>query len=567
MKFLSNIKKSTRKTIVAAVVAVAALGFGAFSAAGAENVSFNTGRDCDSNAVIYCGALSVNQLVNRYDNGSGSSSAASIHHIYSYFGISSSDVHSMSKTATAGKVTKDGDVLVNGKVVATDAKTAGRQFISGSNKVTYNGTTFYVRKPSVSFMSNSLDAFVVMKDGKFQYAVLASCGNPVKATPKATPKPNYTIVKEVKAKGDDTWHNNITVKPGTHVIYRVTVKSTGDSAVKNLKVWDNLPDHVKFVSGTMSRDGDSASSSKFFGDGITIDSLAAGKSVVFRFEAIVGPNDTPATCSDETLTNTGLMNASNLEKKKDTATVNKKCQPKPEYACNKLSAVENSRTTYTFTTQATADNGAKITKYVYNFGDNSTKTVTTSNHTSSVSHAYNGTLTTDKQYTTTVTVYVSVNGAAAKPVTSTACKATVTVKAQPAAECTQLVLTQGDENKRIVSAQVKIVTRNGAQLNSVTYDFDDGSQAVMRNDLQAVKHTYAGTVDSATVKATVTFTGAANVPQSVCQAKISFTNTPPTKTPPTKLVNTGAGSVAALFAVVAVAGAFLHRTFLARRLS
>jgi uncharacterized repeat protein (TIGR01451 family) len=45
-------------------------------------------------------------------------------------------------------------------------------------------------------------------------------------------------------------------------------------------------------------------------------------------------------------------------------------------------------------------------------------------------------------------------------------------------------------------------------------------------------------------------------------------NTPPT-TPqkPTTLVNTGAGSVAGLFATITVAGAFAHRWFLSRRLS
>lgn len=46
-------------------------------------------------------------------------------------------------------------------------------------------------------------------------------------------------------------------------------------------------------------------------------------------------------------------------------------------------------------------------------------------------------------------------------------------------------------------------------------------------------------------------------------------NTPPPTTPqkPTKLVNTGAGSVAGLFAGVTIAGAFAHRWFLGRRLS
>lgn len=576
MKFLSKFKRSTKTAIVAGTVAAFAFGLGVLSQATAENVSFSSTRDCDANAVIYCGAMSVNQLINRYDNGSGSSSAKSIHDIYHYFGISGTEVHKMDNANTsdfsvhAGKVTSSGNVLINGNVVATNALTAGRQYISGSTKVTYNGTTFYVRTPSVSFQSSSLDAFVVKENGKFAFAILASCGNPVKATPKETPKtPAYNINKEVKAKGTDEWRNNVTVKPGTHVIYRVVVKSTGDAAVKNLKVWDNLPNHVKYVSGTLTRNGNNASASNFFGDGITVDHLAPGDSITFRFEAIVGPNDTPEKCTDETLTNNGVMNATDLPKKNDTATVNKKCQPKPEYSCIKLSSFQNSRTKYTFTAKANADNGAKIVKYVYNFGDSKTATDKTSKQTSKVSHTYAGNLSTDKTYKVTVTVYVSVNGGTAKAVTSAACKTGVTVKAAPAAECTDLVLTQANDNKRNVSAVVKIATKNGAALNSVTYDFGDGSQPQMRNSLQAVQHTYANTVDSATVKATVTFTGAHAVPASVCQAELNFTNeeTPPSEETPTKLVNTGPGSAIALFAAVTAIAAFAHRAFLARRLS
>lgn len=578
MKFLSKFKRSTKTAVVAGVVAAFAFGLGVFSSATAENVSFSSTRDCDSNAVIYCGAMSVNQLINRYDNGSGSTSAKTIHDIYHYFGISSTEVHKMDNANTsdfsvhAGKVTSTGNVLINGNVVATNALTAGREYISGSTKVTYNGTTFYTRTPSVSFQSNSLDAFVVKENGQFAYAILASCGNPVKATPKppTVKTPAYNITKQVKVKGTDDWKKDVTVKSGQHVIYRVVVKSTGDAAVKNLHVWDNLPAHVKAVPNTLTRNGNDVSSTNeknFFnvGEGIVVDSLASGNSIVFRFEAVVGPNDTPETCQPETLTNAGVMKATDLDKKRDTADVNKKCQPlPPEYACVKLTKFQNSRTKYTFTTKATADNGAKIVKYVYNFGDSKTATVKTSKTTSKVSHTYAGNLATDKKYNVTVTVYVNVNGKV-KAVTSAACKTSVTVKAAPAAECTDLVLTQANENKRNVSAVVKIATKNGATLNSVTYDFGDGSQPQMRNDLQAVSHTYANTVDSATVKATVTFTGAHAVPTSVCQAELSFTSEE--ETPPTELVKTGPGSTLALFAVVTAVAAFAHRTFLARRLS
>jgi len=152
--------------------------------------NIDTVRDCDANAVVYCGAGSVRELQNKYNSQAG------VPTIYAYFGISKQEVMDMSKTAKVGQVNKNGDVILGGKVVAHNAITAGRQYISGSTKVTYKGVTFYKRAPSVSFLNNSLSAFVVMKDGQFNFAVLSSCGNPVIAkpvpAPKPTPKPTPT---------------------------------------------------------------------------------------------------------------------------------------------------------------------------------------------------------------------------------------------------------------------------------------------------------------------------------------------------------------------------------------
>jgi len=152
------------------------------------------GQNCDANAVIWCGATSVSTLQNRFANGDGHNSAASIQHIFAWFGISGSAVNEMSSDAQNGIVTKSGEVFVGNQMVATDAVTGGRQNIAGSIRELRDGTTFFVRKPSVSFLDNSLSAFVVMKNGQFQFAVLTSCGNAVKATPvhKPSPTPSAT---------------------------------------------------------------------------------------------------------------------------------------------------------------------------------------------------------------------------------------------------------------------------------------------------------------------------------------------------------------------------------------
>ncbi|HET7827854.1 MAG TPA: hypothetical protein VFK97_03235 [Candidatus Saccharimonadales bacterium] len=149
----------------------------------AAALTISGGHDCNDNAVIRCGIANSKDLAADFQD-------ASVDHIYSHFGISQADINNFDSQAVAGSVTIHGAVVVNGKVVATNALTAGRQDMSGSKATTVDGTTFYVRPPSVSFQQPSLPAYVVMHNGRFDFAIIASCGNPVIATPK---KPKVII--------------------------------------------------------------------------------------------------------------------------------------------------------------------------------------------------------------------------------------------------------------------------------------------------------------------------------------------------------------------------------------
>lgn len=195
MRKIFNIKNRIMRTLVltlpVVLVMVAAPLFNVSGAASADVVLNGGGQNCDSNAVMYCGATSASQLVNKYNTGDGQNSIVSTQNIYNSFGITSADIQAMPSTAVAGSVTKSGDVYVGNQLVATNALTAGRQYIAGSTTRTYGGTTFYARPPSISFLSNSLTAYVVMNNGRFQFAILSVCGNPVVATP-VTPPPAPT---------------------------------------------------------------------------------------------------------------------------------------------------------------------------------------------------------------------------------------------------------------------------------------------------------------------------------------------------------------------------------------
>lgn len=163
------------------IVVVASFGY----SQGVNALSINAPRDCDDYAVIHCGALSTSELKKHYsDKGVAT--------MYSYYHITSSQVSSMDSTAVSGSVQDDGTVTVKGKVVASNARTIARKFIKGSSTVTQNGVTFYPRHVTTEFARSTSAAFVVMKDGVFQFAILAPCGNPIIATPKQLPKPAPT---------------------------------------------------------------------------------------------------------------------------------------------------------------------------------------------------------------------------------------------------------------------------------------------------------------------------------------------------------------------------------------
>lgn len=125
-------------------------------------------RDCDDYAVIRCGTMSIEEVRNKYDQASV---------IFQSFGISKADV--ASETFKDGIVHRDGRVTISGKTVATGAETAIRN-ISGGTQIPGTNAT----RVSTSRMASDQTALVkVDQNGKFLFAIMKPCGNPVTATP------------------------------------------------------------------------------------------------------------------------------------------------------------------------------------------------------------------------------------------------------------------------------------------------------------------------------------------------------------------------------------------------
>lgn len=422
MKFLSSVNKFIKTGLVVATVLTA--GAIQFPGNASANVSLGGAQDCDANAVIYCGAQTSTSLINQYNKGNSQNSAKSIQDIFAKFGIDSAEVNALNTTAVAGRVTKTGEVYINSSAtaVATNALTVGRQNMPGSKQVSHNGTTMYTRTPGVSFRSSSLPAYVVMKDGVFQFAIIGSCANPVIATPKIQPKPQTTpkttINKTVAVKGSETFVKNVTVKSGSSVVYKIEVKSTGTETATNVVVKDVLPANATYTPGTLVRGAarvtDAQATSFFSTSGINVGSVAVGQTIIFRFEATIGQSATDTSCRKETITNTGTVTATNVPAASSTAGVVKECETVTPVVvapvCNNFEIVALENRTIRVTKVDYTANGATFVNAVINWDVNktndSTAAITNANDIVGQTHQY----TADGAYLVGVTITFTQDG-------------------------------------------------------------------------------------------------------------------------------------------------------------
>lgn len=141
--------------------------------------AIDSSRDCDKYAIVHCGTMSTSEIKDKYNNGDNN-------RVFSAFGIEKSDIEG---DIRSGVVYQDGRVVVDGKTVATDAIMAARHL--GGSAISGSETA---KKVSVSKMSEAQTAFVKFDaNGRFEWAIMKPCGNPVTATP-TKPKPEPAAI-------------------------------------------------------------------------------------------------------------------------------------------------------------------------------------------------------------------------------------------------------------------------------------------------------------------------------------------------------------------------------------
>jgi hypothetical protein len=146
----------------------------------------------------------------------------------------------------------------------------------------------------------------------------------------------------------------------------------------------------------------------------------------------------------------------------------------------------------------------------------------------------------------------------------------------PAYSCDAFTIT-ADKDRTVKIANFSTSATNGAVFKNAVVNWGDNSTELNAANIIGQSHQY-GKDGTYLISATAHFTVngqdvTAGGPK--CQQQVTFSpNTPPkvtppptTPTPPANLVNTGPGSVAAIFAATTAFGAVAHRRFLSRRLS
>jgi PKD repeat protein len=280
--------------------------------------------------------------------------------IYHSYGLSDYEMTHADTVAKMGEVHRDGSITVNGQVVATGATSIGRQQINAHRtKVKIGNTYYYEGTPEYSYAKGveSIVAYVFFdQNGDFKAAVMTSCGNAVHAHPK--PKPEYAC-------------NALTADK----ISRTERKFTASASAKN---------GAAIASYTFD-----------FGDGTKQTSTATTVNHTYS------KPDTYTVKLTANITVDGQTKAVTSSNCQVTFTVETP-PPTPVYTCDSLTQNKISRTEYSFTGKATAEGGAQVIGYNFNFGDGNLQTVTSPTN---VTHTY--TTTGDKTITLTVTFKVN----------------------------------------------------------------------------------------------------------------------------------------------------------------
>ncbi len=143
----------------------------------------NTVRDNSANSIIQGGALTPQEFITK----ARANSPSDLQPIFSAYGLTAAEYDRFLQTAKMGTAYKNGTVMVDGQVVATDARSLGRDkkaYSTSRSIAGVSGTQYYESRSQDVFVPDSIPIMVMFDErGQYEFGVLTACANPVRATP------------------------------------------------------------------------------------------------------------------------------------------------------------------------------------------------------------------------------------------------------------------------------------------------------------------------------------------------------------------------------------------------
>jgi len=134
--------------------------------------------DFSANAIMKGGASSPSDFISKVRSGNGGTQR-DLASIYAAYGLTSADYNRFVSSAQPGTAFKNGTIVVNGRMVATNSKSIGRSKKAHSTPKMIAGTTYWEDTAQNVFLSNSIPVWVLFNaQGAMQFAVMGNCGNP-----------------------------------------------------------------------------------------------------------------------------------------------------------------------------------------------------------------------------------------------------------------------------------------------------------------------------------------------------------------------------------------------------
>lgn len=148
-------------------------------------------------------------------------------------------------------------------------------------------------------------------------------------------KPNFSMDKKART-GDKEYADEITVKPGDKIDFKITYKNTGTTIQRRVSVFDKMPNGVKYTTGStflktpVSQDGKPASDNLFNG-GLVIGDFYAGQSSEITYKAEVADDKNIFPCGVTTVYNdSSVATGDGKESDKVKINVKRDCEGTPE---------------------------------------------------------------------------------------------------------------------------------------------------------------------------------------------------------------------------------------------